>query len=96
MFDKDKKLSDVYVKLRPSGRIDGGGGIDVFAPAFRDSALYSRLEHLYAQLEKEVGTSRGILTDLQTNGATATEIKRAAFQTFALCDDIRSEAEQYF
>ena len=96
LFDKDKKLSDVYVKLRPSGRIDGGGGIDVFDPAFRDSALYNRLEHLYAQLEKEVGTSRGILTDLQTNGATATEIKRAAFQTFALCDDIRSEAEQYF
>ncbi len=97
LFDKDMKLSaKVYVKLHPSAKLNDKENIDVFDPAFRDSALYNRLEHLYAQLEKEVGTSRGILTDLQTNGATATEIKRATFQTFALCDDIHTNAERYF
>lgn len=96
LFDKDMKLSDIYIKTRAAARLGNTEHVDVFDPAFRDTALYNRLEHLFAQLEKEVGTSRGILTDLQTSGATATEVKRAAYQTFALCDDIHVNTERYF
>ena len=46
-------------------------------------------------LEKEIGVSKGILTALETNGATATEIRRATYSTFCLVDDIRREYEKY-
>ena len=96
LFGKDKKLSKMYVKLHASGGLNEKALLDVFDPAFRDSALYNRLEHLFAQLEKEVGTSRGILTDLSVSGGTATEIKRATYNTFALCSDISRNVEKYF
>ncbi len=38
----------------------------VYAPAIRNEAMYDRLEHLFAMLEKAVGTSRGILTARET------------------------------
>ncbi|MBQ2968684.1 MAG: hypothetical protein IJE10_11280 [Clostridia bacterium] len=96
LFGKDKRLSRLYIKLRSVGSFDSKAFLDVFDPAFRDSALYNRLEHLLAQLEKEVGTSRGILTDLSVSGGTATEIKRATYNTFALCSDISRNVEKYF
>lgn len=96
LFDKDMKLTDLYIKLRGDGKLGSGAGIDIFDPAFRDSSLYNRLDRLFAQLEHEVGTSRGILTDLNTQGATATEIRRSMFQTFALCTDIQREFIAYF
>ena len=96
LFDKDMKLTDMYVKLKGDGKLNSSSGIDIFDPAFRDTALYNRLDRLFAQLEHEVGTSRGILTDLTTQGATATEIRRSMFQTFALCTDIQTEFIGYF
>lgn len=96
LFDKGMKLTDLYVKLKGDAKLGSGGGIDVFDPAFRDTSLYNHLDRLFAQLEHEVGTSRGILTDLTTQGATATEIRRSMFQTFALCTDIQTEFAGYF
>lgn len=97
LFDKNDKIEKTIFK---TFAVDSGLQdkmfFEIFDPAFRDTSYYNRLEHLFAQLEKEIGTSRGILTDLNiTNGATATEIRRATFQTFSLCDDIHKNAEKY-
>lgn len=97
MFDKNKKISaNVFQVVNSSGSGLGGKPLfEIFSPEFRDTSLYNKLDHLFALCEKEIGTSRGILTDLNTSGATATEIRRATYSTFALCDDIHSAAEAY-
>ena len=68
----------------------------VFDPAFRESSYYVKLQKHFETLEKEVGISKGILTELETSGATATEIKRSTYATFCLVDDIRKAYEKYF
>lgn len=61
----------------------------VFDPAIRESSYYNRLQELYARLEKEVGTSKGILTEIETSTATATAIRKALYDTFTIVDDAR-------
>lgn len=97
LFDKNDKIDKTLFKqFTVDSGLQDKTFFQVFDPAFRDTGYYNRLEHLFAQVEKEVGTSRGILTDLNiTNGATATEIKRATYQTFSLCDDIHKNTEKY-
>lgn len=65
---------------------------EVYDPQFRDYT--TRLQELYKRLEHEVGTSYGILSEVSTQNATATEIKQAMFDTFTLCDDMRSNIEK--
>ena len=65
---------------------------EVFDPQFRDYT--TRLQELYKRLEHEVGTSYGILSEVDTSQATATEIKRSMYDTFTLCDDMRSNIEK--
>ena len=65
---------------------------EVFDPQFRDYT--TRLQELYKRLEHEVGTSYGILSEVATQQATATEIKHAMYDTFTLCDDMRSNVEK--
>ena len=65
---------------------------EVFDPQFRDYTI--RLQELYKRLEHEIGTSYGILSEVDTTNATATEVKRSMFDTFTLCDDIRSNVER--
>ena len=65
---------------------------EVYDPEFRDYTI--RLQELYKRLEHEVGTSYGILSEVNTQNATATEIKRAMYDTFTLCDDMRSNIEK--
>ena len=60
-----------------------------FNPEIRHEPYFKRLEELYRTLESAVGTSRGILTVVSSKGATATEIKRARFDTFAFIEEIR-------
>lgn len=67
---------------------------EVFDPAIRDSSYYVRLQELYQRLEHEVGTSKGILSEVETKNATATEIKRAMYDTFTIVDDMRSAIEK--
>lgn len=67
---------------------------EVFDPAIRESSYYVRLEELYRRLEREIGTSAGILSQVQTQNATATEIKRAMYDTFTIVDDMRSNIEK--
>ena len=65
---------------------------EVFDPQFRDYT--TRLQELYKRLEHEVGTSYGILSEVNSQNATATEIKKANYDTFVLCDDMRSNIEK--
>lgn len=65
---------------------------EVFDPAFRPYT--DRLEELYRRLEHEIGTSAGILSNVQTSNATATEIKRSMYDTFTIVDDMRSNMEK--
>ena len=75
-------------------KIDSGVDdfFEVFDPQFRDYT--DRLQELYKRLEHEVGTSYGILSEVNTLNATATEIKRAMFDTFTIVDDMRSNIEK--
>lgn len=65
---------------------------EVFDPQFRDYT--TRMQELYKRLEHEVGTSYGILSEVQTTNATATEIKRSMYDTFTICDDMRTNVEK--
>ena len=65
---------------------------EVFDPQFRDYTI--RLQELYKRLEHEIGTSYGILSEVDTRNATATEIKRAMYDTFTIVDDMRSNIEK--
>ena len=78
-----------------SGALDGTSTLwEVYDPAIRDSSYYNRLTHLYELLEKQVGTSRGILTEPTTRGATATEIKAGMYDTYAIIQLMRTAIEQ--
>lgn len=70
-----------------------GSMMDIFSPDIRDSSYYNRLNNLFELLEKAVGTSRGILTALESRGATATEIKAGIYDTYAFVADIRKAIE---
>lgn len=63
-----------------------------YGPEFRDYT--NRLQELFKRLEHEIGTSAGILSDVQTQNATATEIKRSMYDTFTIVDDMRANIEK--
>ena len=75
-------------------KIDSGDDtfFEVFDPQFRP--FTDRLNELYRRLEHEIGTSAGILSEVQTQNATATEIKRGMYDTFTIVDDMRSNVEK--
>ncbi len=75
-------------------KIDSGEDTfwEVFDPQFRDYT--ARLQELFKRLEHQIGTSAGILSEVQTQNATATEIKRAMYDTFTIVDDMRSNIEK--
>lgn len=75
-------------------KIDSGQDdfFEVFDPQFRDYTV--RLQELYKRLEHEVGVSAGILSEVKTNNATATEIKRSLYDTFTIVDDTRANIEK--
>lgn len=66
---------------------------NIFDPSIRDSSYYNRLHNLFAQLEKEVGTSRGILTEPLGTYENSNKIKEAVGATFAIVNDIRKAIE---
>ena len=75
-------------------KIDAGDDtfFEVFDPAFRPYT--ERLQELYVRLEHEIGTSAGILSEIKTAKATATEIRRSMYDTFTIVDDMRSNIEK--
>lgn len=67
---------------------------EVFDPAIRDTPLFNKLMQQCALLEKQVGTSRGILTDPLSTYQNTQETKRALYDTFSMVDDIRTSLEE--
>lgn len=97
LFGKDNKLPEngLFKVFHGGGSLrDGKTFYEVFDPPIRDSSYYARYSALCAQLEKEVGTSRGILTEPASYGATATEIKAGNYDTFCLVSDIRKNIQK--
>jgi hypothetical protein len=92
MFDKNDRLpaNGLYQKV-DSGRDDFW---EIFSPEIRETSYYVRLQELYKRLEHAIGTSSGILSDVETQNATATEIKKAMYDTFSITDDMRTSFEK--
>lgn len=81
----------LFMPTMPGGNMSGLW--EVYDPAIRDSSYYNRLQQLYELLEKQVGTSRGILTAPESRGATATEIKASLYDTYSIIVLMRSRIE---
>lgn len=67
---------------------------EVFSPAIRDASYRDRFRDLCGLLEKQVGTSAGILTPSETVGATATQVRRSLYDTWSLVSRIRHNIER--
>lgn len=94
--DEDRKKYRIAENIIPIQQRAGqtGNNIDIFNPNLRQSEHYSKLIADMALYEKEVGTSKGILTDNETSyTATATAVKRANADTLALLDRIRASVD---
>lgn len=92
LFNKNNKLpANGLFKLFDFGT-DGENRFEVYSPEFRDYT--TRLQELYRRLEDEVGTSRGIISQVETQNATATQVKRAMYDTFTIVDDTRANIEK--
>ena len=90
MFNGKNKLPDNGLFKKIDSTSDDF--FEVYDPQFRDYTV--RLQELYKRLEHEVGTSYGILSEVTTQQATATEIKRSMYDTFTLTDDMRTNVEK--
>lgn len=90
---KQYKFADNIIPIRSNaGAV--GPNIDIFSPALRFSDHYSKLVSDLALYEKQVGTSKGILTENETAWtSTATAVKRSNADTIALVDRIRSAVD---
>ena len=96
LFRQDKNKNPILPKehLYQTFNSDGDNFWEVFSPDIRESSYYVRLQELYRRLEHAIGTSAGILSDVETQNATATEIKRSMYDTFVIVDDMRSNIEK--
>lgn len=67
---------------------------EIFSPDIRDTAYESRMLNLFSRLEKQVGTSSGILTPADTSMATATQVRRSMYDTLAMVDRMRKSIDK--
>ena len=63
---------------------------EIFSPDIRSQAYKDRLLFLFSMLEKQVGTSSGILTPADANVGTATQVKRGIYDTQSLVNKARA------
>lgn len=95
--DNEKGQYKIAENIIPIQQRAGNAGpnIDIFNPTLRFSEHYSKLVGDMALYERQVGTSKGILTDNETSyTATATAVKRANADTIALIDKIRNAIDE--
>lgn len=85
--------SGIFKLVRGSGA-NGEDFWQIFDPSIRDSSFYARLQELYQRLEKAIGTSRGILSDIETQNATATEIRKSMYDTYTIVDETRTQMQK--
>lgn len=67
---------------------------EIFSPDIRDGAYRSRLEELFGLLEKQVGTSNGILTQSDQENVTATQIRRSRYDTSSIVERMRRDIDE--
>lgn len=82
---------DLFIRLNA----DENFNTEIFSPEFRDTSYFAKLQSHFEFLEKQIGVNKGVLTELSSGTATATEIRRSTYQTFCLVDDIRKSYEKY-
>lgn len=91
---KEYKIPDNIFPYHSARAGEKESHIDIFNPNLRFSEHYSKLINDMAMYEKQVGTSKGILTDNETvYTATATAVKRANADTIALIDKIHTAVD---
>lgn len=96
MKDEERKQYRIADNIIPIQSRAGqtGSNIDIFNPELRWTPHYSKLVEDMAIYERQVGTSKGILTDNETAyTATATAVKRANSDTMSLIDKIHNSVD---
>lgn len=90
MFDEEGKLpkDGLFKTFRAERKLGADSFWEIYDPAYRDSSLYNRLDHEFALFEKVIGASKGILTELDTANATATQVRRATIDTAMIVSGI--------
>lgn len=89
MLDWDGKIPKKFISFNSSN----GKVFEIYDPVLRDQSYINREDAVSKRLEKQVGTSGGILTNAETAMATATQVRRAMFDTVSMVDAIRSSFE---
>lgn len=62
---------------------------EIFSPDIRDVSYRQRMLDLFARLEKQVGTSNGILTPADVANVTATQVRRSMYDTLSMVNRMR-------
>jgi len=95
LFGKDNKLpqNGLYKLFRASGGVDRQSFWEVFSPEIRNTSYFEGVDYFLGLIEKSIGLNRGILTDLITGNATATEVKYGKFDTEAFADRVHKNLE---
>lgn len=87
-------IAQEHILTENTGKLGTGTDLfSVYSPDIRDAAYRDRLLHLFGRLEKQVGTSNGILTPADTSMATATQVKRSMYDTWAMVGRMRDSIE---
>ena len=87
MLDKNSQVnSHLYKSFVGNGKENL---FEIFSPDIRDASYRQRMLDLFARLEKQVGTSNGILTPADTANATATQVRRSMYDTLSLVSRMR-------
>lgn len=92
LFDSGDRLpaDGLYRKFRS----DSDDFFETFSPSIREQSYISAIHFALGLLEKGIGVNQGVLTDMDSRNATATEIRRSTADTFALVDAIRKGLEK--
>lgn len=90
------QLPPRYIKYDAIGKLgaDQSDLFSVFSPDIRSQSYQERLLELFGRLERQVGTSAGILTPADTAQATATQVRRTMYDTLCMVDRIQASIEQ--
>jgi hypothetical protein len=86
-----------YIKMSTGGKIDDPNSLfSVYSPDIRSQPFVDRVRELFGIHESITGTSRGILTRLESLDGTATAVRRGMFDVIALTHAMRENIEQAF
>lgn len=90
---KEQPAPGIFKLLNVMGGSDDKPFWQEFSPDIRTQAFIDGIKFKLGLLEKAIGVNQGVLTDLVTEAATATAIKRSSSDTFSLVDSMRKNLE---